>query len=216
MQFKNFLETKNNNRIFALQKLVEKIKDNSQIRLHMTNHNLIVKSRGQYVAPGYYRMNGKPFGLWYALGTNWFEFILFEHPNGIGDLIYKVDINPAKILSIQNQEQVENLEKQYPNAHQTTAWGKHKEKATYKVTYQNQNGEYRTIAERPYMPNWQLIARDYWGIEIIHPEKISGYWIEDWSVPSGCIWNKNGIKNVELLAKFNLKTESYELTSSFS
>lgn len=54
------------------------------------------------------------------------------------------------------------------------------------------------------LPRWDLIAKKFCGVEFI--PYFTGYakknfWYDSLSIPSGCIWNRTGIKNYKLIAK---------------
>jgi len=210
MEFKQFIENQNEKevRINALKEWAEKLGENSKIRLHMSNNQKInIQSKGQYIAPDYSRMNGKPFGFWYALGSSWIDFTITEFNNAIGNYIFEVTINPSKIAFITNENQVRDIESRYQDANKSLAWGNFKNNNTFKYSSHKIDNSY-DVHERPFMPNWQLMAKDYWGIEI-DPEKVYEAWTQDWAVPSGCIWNKRGIANIKLIAKFDIESGSY-------
>ena len=51
--------------------------------------------------------------------------------------------------------------------------------------------------------NWDYVAQDYSGIEIIPMVwgKRNSYWYDGWDIPSGCIWDEDAIKGVKKIAE---------------
>ncbi len=57
--------------------------------------------------------------------------------------------------------------------------------------------------------NWKAVMKDYDGIEITGDALHRDNWQEAWDIPSGCIWNKNGLLDSKLLFVYNVKTKTY-------
>jgi hypothetical protein len=64
--------------------------------------------------------------------------------------------------------------------------------------------EYRIKSENyKFKPSFILISKDYSGIELLDPSNDYSSWDYGWDVPSGCIWDKDGIKNITKISAVN-------------
>ena len=125
-------------------------------RIHMSpTKKIIAKSKGQHIQPGYGRLNGKPFGFWYAIGLDWMNFLTTEFQSNIYDFIFKVDINPSKMIFIENQQQIVKFNDTYcPNAHLSKSWG-----PDYKILNKNTESQCN-------VPDWAKVAKEHHGMEL--------------------------------------------------
>lgn len=120
---------------------------------------------------------GKPNGLWYAIGTEWLDWIESEMPHWKGNVLYKIEINPQSMCMIKTKEQFLNFNKKYS------------ESRKYGVSVSDKHKDI----------NWGRVAEDYSGIEIApyRSEFRHKYlWYYGWDVASGCIWKRDGVKNI--------------------
>ena len=119
----------------------------------------------------------KPLGLWFEVvgDYDWKWWCKSEMPEWMESFkyVYKIIFNEnAKILRLTNDSEVLNLNKKYPGY----------------LDY----------------PDWVQIAREYGGIEIapysweLRFNKNCG-WYYTWDCASGCLWNKNAVKDLILL-----------------
>lgn len=113
----------------------------------------------------------KPHGLWYALGSAWVDFTARNMPKWKGDYLYRLEINPERILILDTAEKMKKFTQKY---------GKR---------------EYGIL-----MIEWPRVQKDYDGIQIAdengeHLQYEPGFdWYYTWDVPSGCIWRASGIQ----------------------
>ena len=120
----------------------------------------------------------KPNGLWYAIGTEWIDWVKSEMPHWKGDYLYKVYLNESKILTIKDEKGLEEFHNKYsfvPTYHQGKIIRK-----------------YNDI-------DWLKVSLDYSGIEIApyqYTYRHKFLWYYTWDVASGCIWNKDAIKKI--------------------
>jgi hypothetical protein len=146
-------------------------------RIHMTNkRQLSFKDQN----PSAKDDAGKPTGLWYGLGKSWFDYHNEAAREAFYKHIYKIEINPEKILFLNTPEKVLLFTKEY--SEKPWFWGPG-----------NPNLE----------PNWNKVSKKYSGVEFnpyfsnLKFEKMYGTFYRYLSVPSGCIWDSKGIKNIQ-------------------
>jgi len=151
----------------------ELIKLDPNHRVHATKQsNIIIKD-----APNQ-EVGLKPHGLWYACGHEWIQWCKKENFE-IGDLENKfiLDIDFNKILILDSVDKMILFNKQYG---------------------------IRDVQQREYwaVPNeidWNEVSKNYQGIEICPYQwglRNKFLWYYGWDVASGCIWNKQAIKNI--------------------
>jgi hypothetical protein len=46
------------------------------------------------------------------------------------------------------------------------------------------------------IPSFIMISKDYSGVELQNPSNGTSHWDYGWDIPSGCIWDMDGIKNI--------------------
>lgn len=118
---------------------------------------------------------GKPSGLWYAVGTEWIDWVETEMPKWLGDKFYKIETT-EQVLKIDAQYKFNEFVRKYGVASKFSYDPKHMD------------------------IDWAKVAKDYAGIEIApyrHSMRHEYIWYYGWDVASGCIWNKSGIKSLE-------------------
>ncbi len=116
----------------------------------------------------------KPKGLWYALGTEWVDFVesaMFTREE-VSDMLkhtYDIKTNDSKILTIGMENEYLFLEK----------YGVENDSDAMDV-------------------DWKSVASDWSGVEIlINPRELNERWLwSTWDIPSGCIWDISGIKSI--------------------
>lgn len=153
----------------------------------------------------------KPRGLWYAFGAKWLKLITSdawgyreEYQNlDYYKSVYKLNINPSKMLILSNQEQIRDFTKKY--AFQN-------DEATFKKEWLKLRrddpegwGETRFQSYLDFkndellgrqMIRWPLVAKHYSGIEINPWYQYPQYdfnWLQAWEIASGCVWDKTAI-----------------------
>ena len=127
----------------------------------------------------------KPNGLWYSVGDEWFQWLLYDMPEWIYDFVFEVEINDRNVLKINNTKTFRNFEKQYLTV--------------------DRGGGFM-------IPDWKSVANDYSGIEIA--PYLSQFrqedWYYGWDVASGCIWNNKAVKKVSLIAEYDAVDKEYK------
>lgn len=115
----------------------------------------------------------KPNGLWYAIGSEWIDWVRGEMPHWEGENAFVVDIDESKILKIDTFEKLLAFDKEYGL----------KVMKGLKLTG----------------INWSEVAKRYGGIEIapyIYKGRFEINWYYGWDVASGCIWGDGVIKSI--------------------
>ena len=131
----------------------------------------------------------KPKGLWYAFNYEWASWVYHEMPRYARDYdyVHKIEVTD-KVLSLDTIDKCIEFTKRYGIEQ---AWGNH---PIYKI-------------------DWIKVAKDYSGIEVTQPYKWSRiheheytlWWLYGWDVGSGCVWNEDGIKSIELVHSYYAK-----------
>lgn len=209
MEFRQWLESYAEimQKVVALEKWAA---DNASAlqnkRIHITDKEMIPFNKSQEVEPGYFRMNGKPFGLWYAFGKDWIDYIAREHLNGVADIIYEVQVNPVKMLNVKTDEQAAQLEKEFGvfNNFKQHGWYSDDERDGL-VRYTTLN---KITETRPKLLNWKRLSQIYDGIEL-DPQKVWRPWSDEWAIHSGCVWNKSAIMSHRVLAQYDPTTNQF-------
>lgn len=140
----------------------------------------------------------KPKGLWYAIGSSWFEWCMGENFGGLGKYIYEVELNPkANILFLTTKKEVFSFSEKYKRQ---DAFFKRMEKSLK---------EFASV----YI-DWEKVSEDYDGIEVdpYSQELRLNYnlsWYYGWDVPSGCIWKAITKKRLTLIAEYNQRKKEF-------
>lgn len=116
----------------------------------------------------------KPRGMWYSLGEDWARWVTNEMPEWWDryKYIYHLDIDYSNILRINTIEKLLQFEDKYLTKERFPEYG---------------------MMEGM---NWENIAKQYKGIEIIPYQWGARHhsWYHSWDVASGCIWDSSAIK----------------------
>jgi len=124
----------------------------------------------------------KPRGLWYAIGTDWIDWVRDNMPDWETDHIFKLELDDSKILHLGKDMSYTEFEQLF-------------------------GADFRKYETNPVCTNikwWKVKAykgAKYSGIEIVHPGGMMGSWERTWDISSGCIWRTNAIKGI---TKINL------------
>jgi hypothetical protein len=121
------------------------------------------------------KSSSKPSGLWYGIGTSWIDWVKSEMPKWDYENIFEVKINESKVLKIDN---IDDL---------------------YEFTEKYEDQSLNNTMMSNYYIDWNKLSNEYSGIEIVPHIYEAVYdlnWYYGWDVASGCIWNKNGIINI--------------------
>lgn len=133
--------------------------------------------------------NYKPKGLWYAFNYEWADWVYREMPRWAGhyDFVHKIEVTD-KVLRLDTIDKCLEFTKRY--------------------------GIYERGSLPPtYQIDWIQVAKDYSGIEVTQPYKWSRileheytlWWLYGWDVGSGCVWNEDGVKSIELVHSYYAK-----------
>ena len=157
----------------------------------------------------------KPRGIWYAIGNTWETFYASVSDKKHYNHKYKISLNytsytkkdKTKVLKITNERTFDKFTLKYGYVSKRTSYSLRKDE------------DIRILIK------WKQVARDYGGIEIIpllnrnmtiDPKIIKKYdkkfkfnangdqttidfWHYGIDVPSGCVWNPDAIKEIELI-----------------
>lgn len=142
---------------------------------------------------------GKPIGgLWYAFGNDWISFAHSDMPRKLHMFIHEVTVNTQNIIIINSEEDRRNFEIKY-------GWTGDSDKQSG-GTLSKYKGE---MDPQSLWINWKDVQKDYGGFEIHEDALDNNNWNWGWDIPSGCIWNKNALKDSKLLYVYNVKTKTY-------
>jgi hypothetical protein len=152
----------------AAKSLVKQIKPNDRI-IMTDNDTLDFKNTTQRPIN-----NGhmKPTGLWYAIGTDWIDWVRSEMPAWEQDHLFKVETT-SKVIVLKSPADCKKFE----------------EKFGYEDKYYKR--EYWGL-----LIDWELVAKKYAGVELFNYNDHAFHWTYGWDIRSGCIWNKSGIKKI--------------------
>ena len=169
MNFKEYLENK-----------CHKLRLSPDQRIHTS-----IDSSLEFVNPTSHKISDKPNGLWYGCGSSWIEWCEYEKFN-TKNLQHKflLDLDFTKILILDNDSKIKEFAEEYGDTI--------KELEKFKFG----NKKYKQYI------NWNMVAKNFSGIEICpysFPLRMQLDWYYSWDVASGCVWNKNAIKNITKL-----------------
>jgi len=162
-------------------------------RLHTTDHNLSlvdIYHKSQIVS-------SKPSGLWYGIADSWINWCLSEDFGGIHEYIYDVVIDENKILTIDNIPDFEKFEKDH---YDIPGWAKH--------LHPNWNFNRQFFDSM----NYSRVAENFGGIEISPyqwDKRLKSMWYYGWDCASGCIWNPDAIKSLNLFAYYDSNKDEF-------
>lgn len=154
----------------------------------------------------------KPLGLWYGLKWYWIENL------NIGMEYNKIDYNrnDNKVYEIKSEEylyKIELVDNVYINLNNMDRNSRAFDKILKLEEYEDFKKFYEIYKYESKNPesdytgwdqiNWKKVYMQYGGIELstIHLDKVfaSTKWWWGWGVPSGCVWNRDLIKNYKLI-----------------
>ena len=160
--------------------------DELRIVLKKMGNRRVVFSNDRHISPMVKEQGSphrKPTGLWYSLGSEWLD-LLGEHADtGYGMFRWFTEYNSAHYLDLDHL-----------NILRLNTSNKIDE-FTKKYGIKNNS-----------MINWQSVANDYKGIDIIpyspHARKYG--WYRGWDISSGCIWDTSAIKKSVKIYESNI------------
>lgn len=147
-------------------------------RIIMSGDKRIVPRNSNQKMTGYDKdgIGFKPTGLWYALGTEWIDWVRHNMPGWEQQYLHALSINKSKILDLDKY-----------------GWDKFENRYGVSNKYYTSKDIVTDIA-------WDYVQDDGWyGIEIKDPWGDIGSWSRTWDISSGCIWDKRAIKSIKLL-----------------
>ena len=126
----------------------------------------------------------KPRGLWYAIGTEWIDWVRDNMSHWESDHAFKLELDDSKILHL----------------------GKDMSFTEFEEKFGVKNYGMDVVTDIKW---WKVKAYDagrYSGIEIEHPwGPKPGHWERTWDISSGCIWRANAIKGINKINLVNDK-----------
>lgn len=129
-----------------------------------------------YKQPSTTTRSGKPFGLWYGLGTSWIDYLEdgFTHPWGKYRSVFKLSLDKTALLCLDSPSALLAFEKKYLCVVPSTGFE---------------------------IIDWLSVSKDYLGVELspYQPSPSLMAWCNKWDVPSGCIWDTRAIASSELV-----------------
>jgi hypothetical protein len=122
-------------------------------------------------------VGAKPWGLWYACGTEWLRWCQDEMPDRCYPHLFILRVS-KDVLKIRTRDQLIKFDKKYG----ATSFDN-----IYKSdTFSN--------------IDWSKVTQKYSGIEICpyqYKERLNFLWYYTWDVASGCIWRADGLVSAE-------------------
>jgi hypothetical protein len=146
----------------ATDSIVSKIKPND--RVIMTSKDTIEFSNTPQ-EPLSRSLRNKPKGLWYAIGTDWIDWVRMEMPEWEQDHLFKLETT-NKVPILKSKDDLKRFEEVYLVKHESGMK----------------------------LIDWYEVSKDYAGIELHLYNDWDHDWTYGWDIRSGCIWNKAGIK----------------------
>jgi hypothetical protein len=119
----------------------------------------------------------KPKGLWFGIQDHWIRWIKYEMPQWKEPNLTSLEIDENKLLIIDTVEKIQEFDQTY---------------GRYLEDFPN----FRVI-------NWKEVAKQYDGIlfPVYFPDQRRIYiWYNAIDIPSGCIWNKQAVKNFQSIS----------------
>jgi hypothetical protein len=112
----------------------------------------------------------KPFGLWYAIGTEWIDWVKNNMPEWERDHAFVLDVDESRLLKINTYHDLQSFDEEFGIE-------------GYYIDWEKVSKRYGGIEIAPYIYNARYEMLWYYG----------------WDVASGCIWGSNMIKNSKLI-----------------
>lgn len=116
----------------------------------------------------------KPYGLWYAFGDSWIEWIKTEMPDRLKEYYYKLEVDTSKILQISSPNELLDFTEEFKDA---------KKYDSFYIDWKKVAEKYSGIEINPYI--WEMRMSDYTS------------WYYGWDVASGCVWDRKAVKKIE-------------------
>jgi hypothetical protein len=143
----------------------------------------------------------KPIGgLWYAFGNDWIRFAQNNLPDKMFMFIHEIYVNAPNMIVLNSEKEKRDFEIKYGWTGESD-----RQSGTGGNITKYKGEEY----PRSLWINWKDVKKDYDGVELNRGALNRRYWNDAWDIPSGCIWNKNALKDSKLLYVYNVKTKTY-------
>jgi hypothetical protein len=165
------------------------------------------------------RAGGKPFGLWYGLGTQWIDWVCENMGCEHYKYFYEVKI-VGNVLQLKTKQDHIDFWEKYKHDTFRTVESNRRYDSRRQPNLENLRDAWKTYDWLPLI-NWAKVQEEYDGIEVMggkfHNAALydSKYtyetegdkdfprgsikWVYSWDVDSGCIWNKDAIEIGQLL-----------------
>lgn len=145
-----------------------------------------------------HRFEFKPGGLWYAIGSSWFEWCVGEDFGGTGKYVYEIELDPkANIIFLSTPDDVFSFSEKY------------KRRDAFYNQLDNVLKKFSSV-----FIDWARVMEDYDGIEVnpyLYELRLTHNltWYYGWDVPSGCIWRASAKKKINFLAEYNPRKKEF-------
>lgn len=153
----------------------------------------------------------KPHGLWYGFNESWMDWCSGEMSHWLQPYIYEILTDDSKILRITNEQEMEAFENEY-----------HDVPDHVRNIYEVANGKkwrsiddsdmYRFGRRSVNFIAWGRVAEKYGALEVvpyIWEKRLESMWYYGWDCASGCIWSKDVITDVKLIAAYDDKSDGF-------
>jgi hypothetical protein len=141
-------------------------------RIIMSGEEVITPRNTLQIKDGF-----KPRGLWYAIGTEWWDWVNNEMPHWVDNynFVFKLELHEDMILKLGHDMSFIEFEERYGI---------------------NKYGDGVVSDINWFKVQADLMKENKWGIEIISPFGMIGHWLRPWDISSGCVWGKKAIKDI--------------------
>ena len=126
----------------------------------------------------------KPYGLWFARGDGWMQFIDRNHFGIIGKQAHKLNLNTSEIAQV-NKNTIKDFEKKY---------------LVGKDFFNDLSPIYGDG-----VIDWKKVAEDYSGVEVNLESfgESRPKWLTGWDITSGALWNDKALNGTSHLQRVN-------------
>lgn len=186
----------------AAERFVNKyLKNKKAKRLHLTSTFLDLNDiYKQLQFAGH-----KPSGIWYGLSDSWIKWCISEQYGGIHENIYELKLDESQILKIGNLDEFKSFEDEFIYK---------PEHLRFPAAFVANKFATDTMNRWLSSIDFEKVAELYSGIEIAPyqwEKRLDSKWYYGWDCASGCIWNPDAIKTLNLLAHYNPIKDEFRL-----
>jgi hypothetical protein len=127
-------------------------------------------------------MVNKPYGLWYAKGGGWMQFLDRHHFGNLAKQAHKLNINYDGIVKV-NKNTIKEFEEKY---------------LVGRENFENLPEQYESG-----IIDWKLVAGEYDGVEVDLESfgSTRPSWLNGWDITSGALWNNRALNSTSQLGR---------------